>query len=113
MSGTSPRCAKFQAKRARELAIRTSHWLVNSAPMPTAAPSIAPITGFGQATSGHQRLFSCASPRSPRRSPGTVCRSARSVPAQNEPPEPVTITTRAAGSAPARSTVSMNSPSIA
>ena len=36
VSGTSPRWAKFQANRARVETIRTSHWLVNSAPMPTA-----------------------------------------------------------------------------
>ena len=36
VSGTSPRCAKFHAKRVRGVMKRTSHWLENSAPMPTA-----------------------------------------------------------------------------
>src|SRR5437667_272638 len=76
-------------------------------------PSIAAITGLGHDDSGHQTSDSCASPRTPRVSPGTVFRSARSVPAQNDPPDPVTMTTRAASSVPARRTASMNSASIA
>ncbi len=68
---------------------------------------MAPITGLGQATIGHQTLCSPASPRTPRLSPGTVARSARSVPAQKAPPEPVTISTRTRSSSPALPTVSM------
>ena len=40
-------------------------------------------------------------------------KSAKSVPAQNEPPEPVTMITLAVGSVPARATVSMKSLSSA
>jgi hypothetical protein len=32
--------------------MRTSHWVANSAPIPTAGPSTAAITGLGQATMG-------------------------------------------------------------
>ena len=74
---------------------------------------MAPITGLGQATSGHQTPAMWASPRTPRVSPGTLARSARSVPAQNAPPAPVTISTRTLSSAPASATLAMNAPSMA
>ena len=113
MSGTRPRWAKFQAKRARLETMRTSHWLVNSAPMPTANPSMAPITGTGHCTRGHHLLTSSCVPRTPRVSPGTVARSARSVPAQNVPPEPVTISTRTRSSAPISATLPVKAASMA
>jgi len=75
-------------------------------------PSIAQITGFGQETIGHQCDVSSAVPRKPRVSPGIVARSARSVPAQKDPAVPVSTTTWASSSVPARSIVSMKSPSI-
>ncbi len=53
VSGTRPRCTKFQAMRARLVMMRTSAWVTNSAPIPTAGPSTAAITGFGHAISGH------------------------------------------------------------
>jgi hypothetical protein len=79
--------------------------------MPTAAPSTAATTGFGHATSGQAARGFPLTPR-PIRSPGGVpARAARSVPAQNAPPAPVTITARASPSPPARSTASWKSAS--
>ena len=54
VSGTRPRWTKFQANRAFGLARRMSHCEVNSAPMPTAGPSIAPIVGLRDWAIGHQ-----------------------------------------------------------
>jgi hypothetical protein len=81
--------------------------------MPTAGPSMAQIVGLRHSTSGHQRSRSSALPRRPRVSPGTVARSARSVPAQNAPGTPVTTTTDVDSSALATETASRKSNSIA
>ena len=54
VSGTSPRWTKFHANRAPVLARRMSHCELNSAPMPTAGPSIAPIVGLRAWAMGHQ-----------------------------------------------------------
>ena len=45
-SGVMPRRAKTKPKRASVLAIRMSIGNCSVTPMPTAAPLIAPITGF-------------------------------------------------------------------
>ena len=74
---------------------------------------MAPITGLGQATMGHQTLCSSARPRTPRVSPGMVARSARSVPAQKLPPDPVMISTRTRSSSPALPTAAMKAASMA
>jgi hypothetical protein len=95
---------------ARSLAMRTSAWVANSTPMPTAAPSIAAMTGFGQRTIGHGRDVRSSSERAalPRSSSGVSSSSERSVPAQNAPPAPVMTTTRADPSSLARHTDSLN-----
>lgn len=95
------------------LATRRSHCDENSAPIPTAGPSMAPIVGLRAWAIGHHLCFSSADPRRPLTSPGTVARSARSVPAQNDPGTPVISNTTVSGSSSARPTVSMNSASMA
>ena len=92
VSGTRPRCTKIQPKRARVDAMRTSHWLVNSAPMPIAGPSMAPITGLGTARSATTRRSARRCPACRARCRGWSCRSERSVPAQKVPGAPVRIT---------------------
>ena len=99
VSGTRPRCTKFQPKRGPgrwRCASRSA--TSSSTPMPTAAPSTAAMNGFGDRTIGHHHpcgsmsahQSSWAGPISPG--------SARSVPAQNTPPAPVRTTARTSSS---------------
>src|SRR6476620_11259072 len=60
VSGTRPRWTKFQAMRARLVMMRTSAWVTNSAPIPTAGPSTAALIGrrvgqVGQVGAGAER----------------------------------------------------------
>ena len=111
VSGTRPRFTKIQPSLARSLAMRTSAWVANSTPIPTAAPSMAAITGFGHWTMGHgvRARWSSLRDRVPRWSSGVSSSSDRSVPAQNAPPAPVMITARAASSSAARQTAAVKS----
>jgi hypothetical protein len=109
VSDTSPRNTKTHPNFARVDAMRTSHCVANSAPMPIAGPSTAAMTGFGQATIWNTRGPSGVAPRTPRWSSGVSLRSDRSVPAQNDPPVPSMMTARTASSCPARCTAAKKS----
>ena len=112
-SGTMPRRANTNPNRAAVLASRMSIGNVIVTPTPTAAPLIAPITGFFES-----KIRSASMPPPSRGTPASVCTSLpplanvsppddRSAPAQNARPAPVTITARTSSSASARSNASI------
>ena len=114
-SGTMPRRANTNPKRAASEAKRISIGKVIVTPTPTAAPLIAPITGLV-----HSKIRSDTRPPPSRGTPTRVCTSLppplnvspppeRSAPAQNPRPAPVTMTTRTSSSASTRSNASINS----
>ena len=112
-SGTMPRRANTNPKRAFSLARRMSIGNVIVTPTPTAGPLIAPITGFLLA-----KIRSVSSPPPSRGTPESAITSLpprlnvsppldRSAPAQNPRPAPVTITARTSSSASIRSNASI------
>ena len=129
-SGVIPIRPKTKPIRAFSEAIRTSIAQVIVAPMPTAGPLIAAITGLGQSkiasvtrppVSRRPRWISGSSSRSrmsagvgcsDSSSPNTLPSTERSIPAQNARPRPVTTTARTASSRPARPNASTSSSAI-
>jgi hypothetical protein len=114
-SGTMPTRANTNPKRADSAAIRMSIGNVRVAPMPTAGPFTAAMTGLRSAANGRLATPPASRGNPPiswLSSPGgrsRVRRSAkvsgpppRSAPTQNARPVPVTTTTRTASSASAR-----------
>ena len=115
-SGTMPTRANTKPKRADSAAIRMSIGRVSVAPIPTAGPFTAAMTGLRSAANGRLATPPASRGNPPiswRSGPGGRTRSARSAnvsgppprsaPAQNARPEPVTTTTRTASSASAAS----------
>jgi hypothetical protein len=117
-SCTIPRRVNTNPNRADSAAIRTSIGSVIVAPMPTAGPLTAAITGLCSAAKGSE-----ATPPQSRGTPpmvsGGVGRSGRSgskvdppdrsAPAQNARPAPVTTSTRTSSSASAAAQTSPSS----
>ena len=108
-SGTMPRREKTNPKRADVLATRTSIGNVIVTPTPTAAPLMAPITGFCD-----RKMRSVSMPPPSRGTRPALCAAVsvwsnddsppdRSAPAQNARPSPVTMTARTESSASAMS----------
>ena len=110
-----PRLANTKPNLALSLASRMSIGNVIVTPTPTAAPLIAPITGFLQS-----KIRRLTIPPPSRGTPTSVWMSLppalnvspppeRSAPAQNPRPAPVTMTTRTSSSASTRSNASISS----
>ncbi|WRL65068.1 hypothetical protein U6N30_05060 [Blastococcus brunescens] len=121
-SGTMPTRPKTNPKRADSAAMRMSIGRVSVAPMPTAGPLIAAITGLRSAANGSDATPPASRGRPPmswlsgpggrtrvRRSPKVPGQPPRSAPAQNARPDPVTTTTRTASSASAAAATAASS----
>ena len=121
-SGTIPTRPKTKPNRADSAAMRMSMGRVRVAPMPTAGPLTAAITGLRSAANGSDATPPASRgtpPMSSLRGPGgrsRVRRSAnvpgpppRSAPAQKARPAPVTTTTRTASSASAAAATAASS----
>jgi hypothetical protein len=96
-----PTRAWVSAKRASVLASNTSQASASSKPPVTAAPLMAPITGFFRCSitpTGSPRELTVVLPMSVPPAPSSF----RSRPAQNARPAPVRMITRTAGSSPHR-----------
>jgi hypothetical protein len=129
-SGTIPSRPKTKPMRAEDDASRTSIGSVIVAPIPTAGPLIAPMTGLVQRkiasvtrppVSRTPWTIAGSSKRSRRSSsvgrcvssrPKTLPSADRSMPTQNARPRPVTTTARTSSSAPARSKACSSSSAI-
>ena len=116
-SGTTPRRTKTKPIRALSAAIRMSHCIGSVAPTPTAAPLMAAMIGFRTShaatarrgfrhgsSAGAARSYSVSAARSKDAPP-----RARSAPAQNPLPAPVTTMARTASSASQRAKASCSS----